>query len=195
MNFKRVMDPKESIELLGQDEPSIMFSISSVQKHKPALLNNSTIRLEAPLQRLRVVFYHVLIVSMSHLPLSCAVLILASEAAFILYVIFVTWKYRYMENYLLLVSRINSSVAILIITFIACYICIAQGGRGQYLMPATLQFIGVGSLVFCMLLETIFLVVIVLDRVISFFKPKVRYDVTKIDDSWFPIMRSHWEQE
>ena len=122
MGYKKSINHENAIDRIRFNEPLIDFTISNTRKDRPAYLNSLVIRIENPLLRLRICVYNVLLVSLSHMPIFVAMIVSLSELSFIIYIFYTVCRYRYLNNWFSIASRINVSFAIITLNFIALLI-------------------------------------------------------------------------
>ena len=122
LGYKKSINHENAINRIRFNEPLINFTISTTRKDKPSYFSSLVIRVENPLIRFKIAFYNVLLVSLSHMPIFVALIILTLESSFILYTMYTVCRYRYLENWFTIASRINTSVVILALNFVAIII-------------------------------------------------------------------------
>ena len=167
LGYKKSINHQNAIDRIRFNEPLINFTISNTRKDRPAYFNSLMIRIENPVLRLRICLYNVLLVCLSHMPIFVALIVSVSELSFIGYIFYTVCKYKYLENWFSIASRINVSFAILAINFIALIIGFTQSREisGFKDVSPILQYFGVAVIVFCVVFEAIFLITMIVVKV------------------------------
>ena len=163
MGYQKSINHQNAIDRIRFNEPLIGFTISNTRKDRPSYLNSLEIRIENPLLRLRIFFYNILLISLTHMPVFLSSIIIVCELIFVIYIAYTVCKYRYLENWFFIGSRINVSLAFIGIAFIALIIGLTQDkqiGSFKDVSPV-IQYAGIAVVIFCLVFEFIFTVIMV----------------------------------
>ena len=121
LGYKKQINQAICIQRIRMNEPLIEFTLSTISNSNSANRNNTLLRLESPLLRIRIAFYSLLLVSCSESPFLVSFICLISEFVFMLYVLITACKYRHLSSCMSIWSRINISLALMALNFIALY--------------------------------------------------------------------------
>ena len=144
-----------AISKIEWNQPLIAFSISNVKKDKYDYHNILSIRLDGPLMRIRMIYYNLVLASCSTFPLLTSLVCLFTEIAYLTFVLVTVCKYRYQKNWFVILSRVNVSLAIVVINLLATYIGATQDRTptGIKEVNSILQLVCVIIVVVCIVLE------------------------------------------
>ena len=130
MNYKLVDNFESNLNKITVSEAMINFSASNIGfiEHKHLI----GLRIEGFLLRVRYVIYQIILVSFNQSPIAAALFILLLELAHILTYLYYSIRYRYANNWLLVASKFNIGIGIMIICLISLYISLSNWGvRGH----------------------------------------------------------------
>ena len=113
----------KTFKCIEMSEQIIDFSWSNI---KPDVKINKKslafLKLDSPFFRVRLILYQLTMVGFCQMPIFTAVIIIASELSYLVFILFMSLKYFYMKNWIFLASKINSGLTILIISGISLYL-------------------------------------------------------------------------
>ena len=89
------------------------------------------VRLENSLLRMRLAVFKILLVAFSSFPTMAAISCMSIELSYLVYVIAIALKYRYLKTLIIAVSRVNISITIVVLTGIATYLSLVQDKKIQ----------------------------------------------------------------
>ena len=146
-----------AISKIEWNQPLIAFSISNVKKDKYDYHNILSIRLDGPLMRIRMIYYNLVLASCSTFPLFTSGVCLLTEVSYIIFVLVTVCRYRHQKNWFVILSRVNVSLAIVVINLTATYIGLTQDRTptGIKEVNSILQLICVVIIVVCIVLELV----------------------------------------
>ena len=161
LGYSEGINYENAISKIEWNQPFIAFSISNVKKTKYDFQNFLSIRLDAPFMRLRMILYNVILASCSTIPVLAASLCFFVEFSYFIFVIYTVCRYWYQKNWLVILSRINVSISIVLINLIACYVALTQdrSPKGVKEVNFYLQIIVVFLVVVCIVFELLLLVI------------------------------------
>ena len=161
LGYKKKLNHTTVLQKIRTNEPIIEFTLATISRDKRNCRNNTILRLEGPFLRLRIFLYSIILVSCAQTPLLVALLCLSLEVAFILYVFVTACRFKHLSNWLSIWSRVNISFSIIILNFISLTTLLLTDKQSVRVQstPIMLQIAGVFIVVFCILLEGLYLVV------------------------------------
>ena len=174
LNFKKQINYPLAISRIEWNQPFISFSLANINKKKPEYKNMMSIRLDGPFFRLRIAIFNILLIGLYEHPILGALLCLLTELGYLTFVLIAVFRYFYLQNWMIIASRINSSASIIFITFLAFILSLGQAGDdlNKVAVSNIVQYLGVVIILGCMLIETAILIIINFIKVISFVKGK-----------------------
>ena len=160
LGYTEGINYENAISKIEWNQPFIAFSISNVKKSKYDFQNFLSIRLDAPFMRLRIIMYNVILASCPTIPVLAASLCLFVEFFYFIFVIFTVCRYWYQKNWLIVLSRINVSIAIVLINLIAVYIALTQdrSPNGIKVVNFYMQILVVFLVVMCIVFELLMMI-------------------------------------
>ena len=93
-----------------------MFNYSICNIGYSSCMNIWILRMEGFILRIRLVIYTILIVTLTAFPMACTLTIWTAEILHLAIYIFYSIRYRYAKNWFMIISKINSGLAIMAIT-------------------------------------------------------------------------------
>ena len=120
MNYSRKPVEIVEFEKIELNIAMVEFSISNIKnkKHEKFLI----LRLEGFLLRLRYVLYQIIIISLSQAAFFVAFLIFMIEAVHLIIFLYYTIAYFYAKSWLMIVSKVNIGVSVMMISIIIFYV-------------------------------------------------------------------------
>ena len=115
---------------IGVNQAMVAFSKHNIKQIKNELLIG--LRLEGFLLRFRYIVYQIIIVALNQSPLPAAFLILVFELLHLVAYAYYPMRYKYAKNWLLIVSKFNIGLSIVLICCIAIYITLRNWNTKNY---------------------------------------------------------------
>ena len=165
---------------------STILDLSTSNIAKQPLKNTKVLRIEVFMIRARLVFYSILIFSLTAFPLLCSLLIFLLELGHLIIYLYYLLRYRYARNCLLIISKINTGITILLFSLTALIINVKFEEASSPLnqVPSGLQYTCMVVLLISIALEVVIVVLNSLVRFIFFLKncsKKMIKDIFKED--------------
>ena len=125
--YIRKLDSDLCVHKLDYNTPNFQFSTSNIKdNYKKKLGTKLSITLEAPLLRLKFGFYSILTTSISQLSIVPAGLWLTVEILYLMVTLYGVIRYRYAKNWAIVISRLNTSIAMLSLSILTLCLAISQ---------------------------------------------------------------------
>ena len=117
LGYKYEPNTKKTLSYIDTNESMFNYSTSNIQNL--VLLNVWGLRLEGFFLRVRMVVYITMITTLTMFPLICSATILLLELLHVSFYIYYALRYRYVKNWILVISKVNTGVAIIILSGMA----------------------------------------------------------------------------
>ena len=160
LKYKISYHPYLAHRRLLSNKPILLFATSTIQEQKIDTFSNTlSILLEGPIFRIHLSIFSLLLVSMSHLSTPVSLLCLTYELGFLIYFLYPIVRYSYHKSWLLIASKINMSLLIILITAFSFFLSLFQAGtREEPHVNRVVQYTGFGVLAISLAIETVLLI-------------------------------------
>ena len=124
LGYEKAYNIKRAISRIDNNQPFIEFAISNITTVRPELRNIVSIKLLGPILRLRIALFAIILTALSPLPLLASTLCFLIESSYLALTIGTTIRYKFARKWLVITSKINVSLAIIVINLIGMYLAI-----------------------------------------------------------------------
>ena len=149
------------------------FTVSNMRVDKPEYKRRFFMRLEMPGLRFRVVVHQIALLTLYRLPFICILLLITLELLYIVKITFLFAKYRHIKRWVAFASRINFTLASLVILFFSFYLTV-KNPASDYMPPTSPQYVCVGLILFFILFDFVFSLFTVAESIYDFVKPYIK---------------------
>ena len=159
LGYQKVPNYDLNYRKIFWNQEIVSFSLANISKNQNLVKNVVAVRLESSLLRIRLTFFKILLVAFSSFPIVAAISCMLMELCYLVYVVIIAIKYRYLKTIIIAISRVNVSLTILILTSIATYLSLVQDKKikASINCPLPLQMIGVLFMIVCVVFELVLL--------------------------------------
>ena len=179
LGYQRRIDTNLAIHRLDYSHPCFEFSTSNIKdEHKKRLRNTLSVTLEAPLLRLKFGFYSIVTTSIAQLSILPAALWLLVEITYLVLTTYGVLRYRYAKSWVLVISRFNTSLALVFLSLLTLVLAIDQTSlkntKELPKVPEMPQFLGILAVMICLFIELFILLPKLASKIVFYIKKKLR---------------------
>ena len=165
LGYEKHYNFKRAIIHIENNKPFIDFATANITSLKPEFRNLTSLKLLGPILRLRIALIGIILTALSHIPILAASLCLAIELFYFTLISVSILRYKYFQNWVVTVSRVNVNISLISMNVIGLYLAVDQAGSPNYqlnMVKSYIQMLGVISILFCVFVELVFLILYML---------------------------------